>query len=90
MHITINWSTADDLIAADPPVVSRIDAPTPTEVVEELRAKIPGFRRAFDEDGLAVHEFADFGPLMFFKTMFLNGYARLLDEVADSRARTGA
>jgi len=27
---------------------------------------------------------------MFFKTMFLNGYARLLDEVADSRARTGA
>jgi transaldolase len=90
MHITINWSTADELIAADPPVVSRIDAPTPTEVVEELRAKIPGFRRAFDEDGLAVREFADFGPLMFFKTMFLNGYARLLDAVADCRTQTGA
>jgi len=89
MHITINWSTADELIAADPPMVSRIDAPTPKEVVEELRAKIPGFRRAFDEDGLAVQEFADFGPLMFFKTMFLNGYARLLDEVADRRAQTG-
>jgi hypothetical protein len=24
---------------------------------------------------------------MFFKTMFLNGYARLLDEVAERRAR---
>jgi transaldolase len=90
MHITINWSTAEELIAANPPVVPRIDTPTPKDVVEELRAKIPGFRRAFDEDGLAVQEFADFGPLMFFKTMFLNGHARLLDEVADRRARTGA
>jgi hypothetical protein len=33
-----------------------------------------------------VKEFANFGPLMFFKTMFLNGYARLLDEVAERRA----
>jgi transaldolase len=90
MHITINWSTADELIAANPPVASRIDAPTPTEVVEELRAKVPGFRRAFDDDGLRVQEFAHFGPLMFFRTMFLNGYARLLDEVAERRARIGA
>jgi transaldolase len=88
MHITINWSTADELIAANPSVVSRIDAPTPKEVVEELRAKIPGFRRAFDEDGLAVQEFAHFGPLMFFKAMFLNGYVRLLDEVAERRAKS--
>lgn len=90
MHITINWSTGSDLIAANLPVVSRIDAPEPTGVVEELRAKIPGFRRAYDEDGLAIEEFADFGPLMLFKTMFLNGYARLLDEVAERRNRTGA
>jgi transaldolase len=90
MHITINWSTADELITANPPVASRIDAPTPAEVVQELRTKIPGFRRAFDEDGLGVEEYADFGPLMFFKTMFLNGYARLLDEVADCRERIGA
>ena len=73
--------------AKDAPVVSRIDAPTPREVVEELRAKVPGFRRGYDEDGLAVEEFADYGPLMFFKAMFLNGYARLLDEVAERRAR---
>jgi transaldolase len=88
-HITINWSTAAELLAKNPPVVSRIDAPTPKEIVEELRAKLPGFRRAYDEDGLTVEEFADFGPLMFFKTMFLNGYARLLDEVAERRARIG-
>ncbi len=87
LHITINWSTAEELIAADGPAAPRIDAPAPREVVEELRAKVPGFRRAYDEDGLSVKEFADFGPLMFFKTMFLNGYARLLDEVAERRAR---
>ena len=87
MHITINWSTAEELLATDPPATSRIDAPTPKESVEELRAKIPGFRRAYDEDGLSVAEFADFGPLMYFKAMFLNGYARLLDEVAERRSK---
>ncbi len=85
MHITINWSTAAELIAANPPVASRIDAPTPKEAVQELRSKVPGFRRAYDEDGLTVEEFKDFGPLMYFKAMFLNGYARLLDEVAERR-----
>ncbi len=85
MHITINWSTAEELIAANPSVVSRIDVPTPREIVQELRAKVPGFRRAYDEDGLTVKEFKDFGPLMYFKTMFLNGYARLLDEIAERR-----
>ncbi|HTX53305.1 MAG TPA: transaldolase family protein [Candidatus Baltobacteraceae bacterium] len=86
MHITINWSTAEELIAANPPVASRIDAPTPAEVVHELRAKVPGFRRAYDDDGLAAKEFKDFGPLMYFRAMFLNGYARLLDEVAERRS----
>jgi transaldolase len=87
LHITINWSTAEELVAKDGPVGSRIDAPTPREVVDELRVKVPGFRRAYDDDGLSVEEFASFGPLMFFKTMFLNGYARLLDEVAERRAK---
>ncbi|HSB72898.1 MAG TPA: hypothetical protein VLT62_26530 [Candidatus Methylomirabilis sp.] len=51
------------------------------------REKVPNFRRACDEDGLSVEEFADYGPLVSFKTMFLNGYARLLDEVAERRSR---
>ena len=85
MHVTINWSTAEELIAANLPVTSRIDAATPAEVVQELRAKVPGFRRAYDDDGLTVQEFKDFGPLMYFRAMFLNGYARLLDEVAERR-----
>jgi len=87
IHITINWREVEQLLAQDGPVVPLMDAPTPSEVVEELSAKLPNFRRAYAEDGLAPRQFADFGPLMFFKTMFLNGYARLLDEVAERRAR---
>jgi len=86
-HITINWSTAEELIHKDPPVENRIDRPTPKEVVEELSAKLPGFRRAYEEDGMKLEEFADFGPVMLFKTMFLNGYIRLLDEIAETRLR---
>ncbi len=87
MHVTINWSTAAELIAKDPPAENRIDLPAPKEVVRELSAKLPGFRRAYEDDGMDLGEFADFGPVMLFKTMFLNGYIRLLDEVIDRRAR---
>jgi len=87
IHITINWSTAQELIMADGPVVPRMDVPIPQEVVDELGERVPNFRRAFCEDALTVEEFADFGPLVFFKTMFLNGYSRLLDEVAERRAQ---
>ena len=89
MHITINWSTAEELVAKNPPIENRIDAPTPAEVVQELSAKLPGFRRAYDADGMEPGEFADFGPVMLFKTMFLNGYIRLLDEIIERRGLAG-
>jgi len=81
MHITINWSTAEELNAANGPVAGLIDAPTPSETVQELSAKLPNFRRAYEEGAMKPEEFADFGPVMLFKTMFLNGYSRLIDEV---------
>jgi transaldolase len=87
IHITINWSTAEELIARDEPVTPRMDMATPQEVVAEVSAKLPCFGRAYEEGGLPENEFADFGPLVFFRTMFLNGYARLLDEVAERRTR---
>jgi transaldolase len=90
MHITINWRDVEELLRLDGPVVKRMDTPAPQEVVDELCAKLPNFRRAYYEDAMSPKEFAAFGPLMFFKTMFLNGYARLLDEVAERRARLSA
>ena len=87
VHITINWSMAQELIDLDAPVESRIDAEASQSTIDELREKLPNFRRAYDEDGLSVEEFKDFGPVVLFRTMFLNGYTRLLDEVAERRWR---
>ena len=87
MHITINWKEADELLKLDGPVVKRMDTPTHQEAVDELSVKLPNWRRAYFEGAMRPQEFDSFGPLMFFKAMFLNGYVRLVDEIAERRAR---
>jgi transaldolase len=84
-HITINYSTFEELFALDPPVVNRIDAEDDAAVIAELRDKIPDFRRAYDDDGLAPHEFADFKPLLRFRKNFIDGCDAVLQEVAKYR-----
>jgi len=90
MHITINWSTAETLIAVDGPVVSRIDAHDDPAIVGELAAKLFEFRSAYYEDALPLHAFKDYGPVVLFRNMFLAGYARLLQEIRARRALIGA
>lgn len=85
MHVTINWSTAQALIDADGPVVSRVHALAPRDVVDELSEKLPDFRKAYQEDGLSPEEFESFGPLVLFRSSFLKGYGRLVAEVAAHR-----
>ena len=85
-HVTINWSTAQEIIDADTPIVPRmIEGDPSAEAIAELREKFPDFRKAYDEDGLTVEEFADFGPVQFFRNAFLNGWYLLLAEVAARR-----
>jgi transaldolase len=86
MHITINWKgTADSLIKADPPIVYRMFNKAPQWVIDELLEKIPDFRKAYDEDGLSVDEFADFGPVQLFRDSFINGWVFLLDTIKKRR-----
>lgn len=85
VHITINWSTARELIDADAPVVARIDAEPLPEAIDELCARFDVFRQAYVEDGLSVEEFADYGPVQLFRNAFLNGWYLLLAEVASRR-----
>jgi transaldolase len=85
VHITINWSTAQQIIDAGTPVVSRIDVDTPQSVIDELSEKFVDFRRAYDEDGLSLKDFASYGPVQLFRNAFLKGYYLLLAEIASRR-----
>lgn len=87
VHITINWDTAELLISSNKPVISRIDAQTSESVLEELSKKLPDFYRAFDEDALSLEEFKDFGPVVYFRNMFLKGYNYLLKEIAEQHVK---
>lgn len=84
-HITINWSTARELIDADPAVENRIDAETSKDVIDELLEKLPDFRKAYLADGLTVEEFSDYGPVQLFRNAFLNGWYTLLAAIAKRR-----
>jgi transaldolase len=48
--------------ASDIEVLPRIDKPVDPRIVEELNKKFPDFRRANEEDGLAIEEFDIFPP----------------------------
>ena len=85
VHVTINWSTAQEIIDAGTPIVSRIDADPAPEVIDELKEKLPAFAQAYDEDGLAVDQYARFGPVQLFRNAFLKGWYLLLAEVASRR-----
>jgi transaldolase len=85
VHVTINWSTAQEIIDSDPPLVSRIEAEAPQSAIDELAERLPDFRRAYEEDGLSAEEYAEFGPVQLFRNAFLKGWYLLLAEVASRR-----
>ena len=66
-HITINYSTFEELFAQNPPIEDRIHAQDSEDAITELREKVPDFRRAYDDDGLAPREFENFAPLRRFR-----------------------
>ena len=83
---TINWSTAQQLLAADPPIVDRMSIPTPAHIVQELLEKLPDFRLAWNAHALQAEEFADYGPVQLFRNNFIAGYKSLLKAIAVRRA----
>jgi transaldolase len=87
LHVTINWSTADEIIKANPPITSRIDAVPSEAIVDELCDKLPDFRAAYRDDGLTIEEFGHFAPLQFFRNMFVKGWDTLADAVREQRSK---
>ena len=85
VHVTINWSTAQEIIDDDIQVVSRLDVETPQAVIDELSEKFPDFRKAYDQDGLSVEEYAEYGPVQLFRNAFLKGWGLVLAEIPSRR-----
>ena len=85
VDVTINWSTAREIIDADTAIVPRMHATPDPRAIAELTAKFPDFRKAYQHDGLAVAEFAEFGPVRLFRNAFLKGWYLLLAEVVTRR-----
>jgi transaldolase len=84
---TINWEgTADKLLEQNPPVVYRLFNPVEKYVIDELMDKLVDFKRGYLEDGLAVHEFEEFGPVQLFRSMFLSSWQRVLEIIKKRRA----
>jgi len=85
VDITINWSTAEEIVNTNPPITARMDVEPDAAAIKELRTKFPDFDKAYREDGLLREPFADFGPVRLFRNAFLKGWYLLLAEIVARR-----
>jgi transaldolase len=69
--------------ASDIEVVARFDDPVPSEVLAELQAKLPDFRRAYEPDGMSVADFDSFGATRRTLRGFIASYQDLVAVVRD-------
>lgn len=85
--ITMNWlGHVDKLLELDQPVVSRLFNPVQEHVLDELLTKVPGFRQAYMEDGLTVDDYEEYGPVEYFRDMFVSSWKSTLNLIAERRA----
>jgi transaldolase len=69
--------------ASDIPVRSAIDRPVAPAIIADLAMRFPDFRRAYDEDGLAIEDLDTFGPTLRTLRQFLRATADLAALVRD-------
>ena len=76
-----NWQKLFN--ASDVEVISRIDKPVDSRIVDELQNKFVDFRRSYEPDGMSIPEFDDFGPTIRTLRQFISGCHELSDIVRD-------
>ncbi len=81
--LTIPYKWQKLFNASDIEVVPRFDDPVPEPIVEELYAKLPDFRRAYDVDGLTVEAFDSFGASVRTLRGFIASYQDLVAAIRD-------
>jgi transaldolase len=86
--ITMNWQgQAEELLKIDNPVVPRFFNPVPELFIDELLEKVPEFARAYRINGLSVHEYEEYGPVDYFRQMFIKAWLdalKIINEVRQS------
>jgi transaldolase len=85
---TVNWSTFEEILEADPERRETVDDPPPADVIEPLTAMFDDFRRALAIDGLEVEEFEGFGPVQHFRDAFIAGWTAVRDAVDAQAVRS--
>jgi len=89
--ITMNWQGhAEELLKLDQPVVARLFNPVQDHVLDELLTKVPAFFQAYMENGLTVDEYEEYGPVRYFRDMFISAWAHALERIAQRRAHVKA
>jgi hypothetical protein len=84
--ITINFKTARELEDAGLPVRSSIDEPVEPAVEARLAEAFEDFRRAMTLGSLGPDEFADFGPVRYFRGLFVAGWDAVLERIGSCRS----
>jgi transaldolase len=69
--------------ASEIDVAPRFDDPVPRDALDELQAKVPDFRRAYEPDGMAIDEFDAFGATLRTLRGFIASYQELVATVRD-------
>ena len=84
--ITMNWGgQAEELLKLGQPVVARLFNPVQDHVLDELLTRVPAFRQAYMEDGLQVDEYEEYGPVRYFRNMFIEAWRNTLKLIAERR-----
>jgi len=84
--ITMNWGgQAEELLKLGQPVVARLFNPVQDHVLDELLTRVPAFRQAYLEDGLQVDEYEEYGPVRYFRNMFIEAWRNTLKLIAERR-----
>lgn len=86
VSITINWNgSADKLLEKNEAVVSRLFNPTPFEVIDELTAKVPDFKRAYYLNAIAPEEYEEYGPVVLFRESFEDAWRNARERIGSLR-----
>ena len=69
--------------ASDIEVRERMSNPVEPEIIQALYETIPDFRRAYEEDGMAVNEFDGYGATIRTLRGFISSAHDLMSEIRD-------